>query len=227
MYVTTEIVEQDAKRLARNDKPIALKDQKTNEVVFGNNARIILLHRFSRGATCLNDSDAYFLLQIRASVHMSTRMCEYARYRSKFSVKLCNNAPITRVAQRVRWRHTNCYYLGRRHLTRLMGTFAMKDILRQLLDAEESGRQAARAKETEASEILRVGRDQADAIAEEARERASRDIAALEQRVQNEIAERQAEIARDADLQIDQLKRTAQKRRAAAVDGAVVSLLGE
>lgn len=103
----------------------------------------------------------------------------------------------------------------------------MKDILRQLLDAEESGREAARAKEAEAAELVRLAHARAAIITEDARERANRDIAELEQRVHREIAERQAEIAKHADLQIDQLRQAVQQHWAEAVDGAVALLLGE
>lgn len=103
----------------------------------------------------------------------------------------------------------------------------MKDVLRQLLNAEESGRQAVRAKEMEGEQIVRRAHDEAERITREWHERTQREIAELEQAARKDLASRQAALTQHTNMKIEQLNQEARQHWTTAVDAIVTLLLGE
>lgn len=103
----------------------------------------------------------------------------------------------------------------------------MRNILRQLLDAEEAGRQTAKAKEATVRELLERARDQAERVAAESREQAAREIADCKLRGDKEVASRQTAIAVETDLELERVRAEAEQFRPQAVAAVVARLLDD
>ena len=104
---------------------------------------------------------------------------------------------------------------------------SVKDILRQLIEAEESGRRDAAALEAEGEELIHQAKAECDAIIGRIRQETRGRVVELERRAQAHIeVERQA-IIQKASETIDGLRAQAEARRSLAVDRAVARLLGE
>jgi vacuolar-type H+-ATPase subunit H len=102
-----------------------------------------------------------------------------------------------------------------------------KDILRQLIEAEESGKRDAAALEAEGEELIRQTTAECDAIVGRIRQETRGRVDELERHAQADIeAERQA-IIQKASETIEGLRAQAEARRSLAVERAVARLLGE
>jgi vacuolar-type H+-ATPase subunit H len=103
----------------------------------------------------------------------------------------------------------------------------LKETLRQLLEAEEAGRQAAAEQEAAGEEIVRTARAECERRGQAIRASAESKIAELEWKAQAEIDEGCHAIADETDAAIERLKRQAAGHRAVAVQKVVAMLLGE
>ena len=104
---------------------------------------------------------------------------------------------------------------------------SVKDILRQLIEAEEAGRRDAAALEAEGEELIRQAKAECDAIVGRIRQETGRRVDELERSAQAHVeVERQA-IIQKASETIEGLRAQAAARRSLAVDRAVALLIGE
>jgi vacuolar-type H+-ATPase subunit H len=104
---------------------------------------------------------------------------------------------------------------------------SVKDILRQLLEAEEAGRRSAAALETEGEELIHEAKAECDAIVGQIRQETGGRVDELERSAQAQIeVERQAIIQKASEM-IEGLRAQATARRSLAVDRVVALLLGE
>jgi vacuolar-type H+-ATPase subunit H len=103
----------------------------------------------------------------------------------------------------------------------------LKETLRQLLEAEEAGRQAAAGLEAAGDEIVRKARIEAERCAQAVRVSAEREIEELERQAQSGIDRDCKAIADETDATVERLKTQAAGRRAEAVKKVVAIPLGE
>ena len=103
----------------------------------------------------------------------------------------------------------------------------LKETLRQLLEAEDAGRQAAAELEAAGDEIAHKARAEGEKCAQAIRLLAEREIAELERQVQTEIEEGCQAVAHETDATIERLKTQATGQRVEAVKKVVAMLLGE
>lgn len=104
---------------------------------------------------------------------------------------------------------------------------SVKDILRQLLEAEEAGRRNAAALEAEGDELLHQAKAECDAIVGQIRQETGGRVDGLERDAQAQVeVERQAIIQKTSEV-IEGLRAQAAARRSLAVDRVVALLLGE
>lgn len=103
----------------------------------------------------------------------------------------------------------------------------MKEVLRQLLEAEEAGRRTAAALEAEGEQLSSAARAESERIVHGRRAAAAQEIAELEGRVRADTARRAEDIARAGDAEVEKLREQAAARRQAAVPRVVAMLLGE
>jgi vacuolar-type H+-ATPase subunit H len=103
----------------------------------------------------------------------------------------------------------------------------MKDLLRRLIEAEESGRQDAARLEAEGDRLLQAARTECENRLRDARADLTRAARALEIEGRTQIELQCQEIARRADAEIARMQSDAQGRRGAIVAELVAILLGE
>jgi vacuolar-type H+-ATPase subunit H len=103
----------------------------------------------------------------------------------------------------------------------------MKEVLRQLLEAEEAGRQAAAQLEQTGEEILLHARAECEEIARQGRLDAASEIEGLRDRTRAQTEAGRQAIAQEADASIERLRCLAARQRAEAVARVVAILLGE
>lgn len=103
----------------------------------------------------------------------------------------------------------------------------MKELLRRILNAEESGRAAARDRESEARRLREVGRARAAAILALHRENAMREVEEIEEHGRADVAKQRAGIEERSVAETERLLERLGACGTMAMERVIAHLLGE